>query len=544
MLPLLGKSQLRRWQDWKDAPEVVREVELRAWSEAADDVASTLANLASQADFRNMDLLYEVAHEVNTIWSSKDLWRGRARDAARMSRAAATLKRRLGKMGYDQVVLAWPFAEQVGWQLPGNPERATVVQIWKALQSELYQDVVDHWWPYIRQRIERRSFAGWEDVRATIKSLIDLDYAWRQMPTTDRNFLQLDGGALAERAAQYNRQLVSADEMVELVRILQMRGRSMRQMRIGMLEILRRPMLCSVRVEVVRSAWTLPVDAQGRFDKLLCRMWDGDGRGAPWGKVIRAARHFAVGADDIRVVYHGTEGAVFEIPQGCTNAAAGRLLGQDLGWCTARKGHWLETYAAAGALYVLVSASGSRSQLHAESLQWVDSNNRRLFPDRLPVFQPLVTASGLRLDIHLQPGTRRTSPQARAYMDQRPDALPTLVLFWKSGLAVRPSDEEFGAWLDVVKIDKLSVMMVLDSLVDVAQLGVAVPPRTIRRCVFVVTESSTCIFQELKWVLDQLARAGADVKLALAGNLMNERVERLARLWRAGNGSSDPSGTE
>lgn len=541
MLPLLQFPQLRRWQDWKDAPEQVREAQRTAWCEAADDVARILVSLASQPDSRNMDLLYEVAHEVNTIWSSKDLWNGKDRDAARVNRAAATLRRSLGKTGYDQVVLAWPFAEQVGWQLPDNSARAPVVQIWKALQSELYWSVVDHWWPYIRQRIERRSFAGWDDVRATIKSLNDLNYAWRLMPSKDRDFVQLDGHELARRVAPYKRHLLSADEMVELVRILQMRGRSIMRLRIGMLDVLHRPMLCSVRASVLRAAWTLPSEAQERFDKLLCRMWDGDGRGDAWGKVIRLTRRFAVGPEDIRVIHHGTEGAVFEIPKDCTNADAGRLLGHDLDWCTARKGDWVKTYAAAGPLYVLLTQSGARSQLHAESLQWVDDNNRRLLPERLSVFQPLVTASGLRLNIHLHPGTRRTSAQPRAYMDQRPDALPTLVLFWKSGLAAKPSDDEFGAWLDGVKIDKLSVMMVLDSLVDVAQLGVVVPARAIRRCVYIVTESSTCIFPELKWALDQLARAGADVKLALAGNLMSERVARFARFWRDSNGSSGRS---
>lgn len=543
MLPLLQLPQLRRWRDWKDEPEEIRAAQFAAWREATEDVAHILADLASQPDSRSLDLLYEVAHEVNTIWSSNDLREGKVRDAARVERAKAELRRTLGKADYDQLLLAWSFAEQVGWRLPDDPARVPVVQIWRALQSQLYWDVVDHWSAYIRQRIERRSFTGWDDVRATIKSLIDLDFAWRQMPIKDRDILQLEGPALAARVAPYNRKSVSADEMVELVRILQMRGRSIRRKRIGMLDVVCRPMPYRVRTGVLRAAWTLPADAQERFDKLLCRMWDGDGRGGAWEKVIRLARYFAVGLEDIRIVYHGTEGAVFEILQGCTNAAAGRLLGHDLGWCTARQGDWVESYAAAGPLYVLVTQSGARSQLQAESLQWVGDNNRRLLPERLTVFQPLVTASGLRLDIHLHRGTRRTSVHERAYMDQRPDALPTLVLFWKSGLAAKPSNDEFGAWLDGVTIDKLSVMMVLDSLVDVAQLGVTVPPRVIRRCVYVVTESNTCIFQELKWVLDQLAKAGADVKLALAGNLMNERVERFARFWRAGNGSSDPSST-
>lgn len=541
MLPLLGLPQLRRWRDWKDAPEHVRETQCRAWSEAADRVATILENIAIEADTRNMDLLYEVAHEVNTVWSSKELWRGKDRDAARVGRAATKLKRRLGKIGYEQVVLAWPFAEQVGWHLPDVAGRAPVTKIWKALQHEVGHCRAGHWWSYIRQRIERRSFAGWEDVRSTINSLVAVDYAWRQMPTKDRDFSLLDGPALAALVAPYNRQWLSADEMVELVGILTMRGRSIGPKRIGMLDVVRRPMPGAVRANVLRAGWCLPPEAQKRFDRLLCGMWDGNGRGRAWSKVIYAVRHFAVGADDIRIVYHGTEGAVFEIPRGCTNAAAGRLLGHDLPWCTAREGDWVEVYAAAGPLYVLVTQSGARSQLHAESLQWVDSNNHRLLPERLAVFQTLVTASGLRLDVRLHPGVRRTAAQARAFMDQRPEALPTLVLFWKAGLASRPSDEAFELWVNALKIDKMSGLLVLDSLIDVARHGVLVPPDIIRRCVFALTETTVHSYYELRRALDFLAAAGADVKLALAGNLVNERVARLYRYWSDTNGSSGQS---
>lgn len=547
MFAFLGRPELRHVSTWEKSSEVERTAQRQAWGLAADRIIYQLMKIADRIakdedDEEDHDYALEVAGAALETMTAAGPWRGADPSSIRVRRAVARLRRLAGKAGFNRLRYAHRLASLVGWRHVGERHATlSTKSVWDSFVNNAAYRKAKRWWPYLHKRIEEGRFKDCRDEQATMELLEELEKTWRRIAPDERRIRDLNREGLDALLKPYRRDDLTADEVIELVAILQARGRD-EDVVLRCREAAKSPDLTLtalaplwpslprlVREEALRMLQCVPVGLRPRLEACLLHLWNYGGRGLAWLRVRQAVKFHYVNAADIEVLHHSTAGAVFRIPKGSRTAAAGRLLGHDLPWCTARGDtNWFDHYIAEGPLIVLVTADGRRAQMQLETVQLVDYDNSRVrFWALAEYYQPLIDAWGARYSADFRLEVPRMN-HLRRMLECHPGQMITLAVLVKAGLLRRPSPALSQHWLESLHFDARTAMTALEGFAAFAQVGIEIPDHVVRRAVMALIDTGRGTRDEVMNALDAMRKAGIDVDRALNGSFAGIMA---ARLW-------------
>lgn len=546
MFALMGASEVRHLSTWEMAGEAVRMAQRQAWGRRASGIVDRLIEIAARIaadedDEDDYDPALESAGLALETMMAEGPWRIADTASIRVGSAIARLRRELDPIAFERLRYAHRLATLVDWRHVGVPHaRMSTKSIWGAFVNNVAYRNAKRWWPYLLQRIEDGRFKDCWDTQVTLELLEELESTWRRIAPEGRRIRHLDTAGLDALLKPYRRDDLTADELVELVAILQQRGREddvvlrSREVKVTLTALV--PLWPSlprlVREEALRMLHAVPVALRSRLEALLLRLWSNDGRSLPWLRVRQAVQFHYVNADDIQIHHHSVAGAVLGIPKGCRTAAAGRLLGHDLAWCTARGDrNWFDYYISEGPLFVLVTPDGRRAQLQLETVQLIDYDNSRVRLWSLSNYQALIEAWGARYTAEFKlevPSVYRM----RRTLECHPGQMLTIAVLVQAGMLERPSPALALHWLESLQFDARSVMLGLEGFTALAQVGFEIPDHVVRRAVMALIDTGKGTPDDVTNAFETMKKAGIDVDRALAGSTVGMMAARLWG-WRA-----------
>lgn len=547
MFAFLGRPELRHVSTWEKAGEAQWKAQRQAWGLAADRVVDQLIAIADRIeadedDEEDHDYALEVAAAALETMTAEGPWRIADTASTRVGRAIARLRRELGSAAFQRLRYAHPLAFLMNWRHVGVPHASlSTKSIWGSFVNNVKYRKATRWRPYLLKRIEEGRFKDCWDEQSTSELLEELEKTWRRIAPEQRRIRDLDTEGLDALLKPYRRDDLTADELIELVAILQARGRD-EDVVLRCREAAKSPELTLaalaplwpslprlVREEVLRMLQCVPAGLRARLEAFLLDLWRNGGRGLAWLRVKQAVKFHYVSAADIEVLHHSATGAVFRIPKGCRTAAAGRLLGHDLPWCTARGDtNWFTYYIAEGPLIVLVTADGRRAQLQLETVQLIDFDNSRVrFRALSEYYQALIDAWGTRYSADFKLEVPRIH-YLRRMLECHPGQMITLSVLVQAGLLVRPSSALSQHWLESLHFDARTAMTALEGFAAFAQVGIEIPDHVVRRAVMALIDTGRGTRDEVMNALDDMRKAGIDIDRALDGSFAGMMA---ARLW-------------
>lgn len=547
MFALLGASEVRHLSAWETAGEAERATQRQAWGRTAAGIVDRLIEIsakieADEDDDEDHDPALEAAGMALETMMAAGPWRFADTASSRVSRAIARLRRELSPASFQQLRYAHALAVLVDWRHVGVPHaRMSTKSIWNSFVGNVRYRNAKRWWPYLVRRIEDGRFKDCWDEQCTLELLEELEQTWRRIAPEQRRIRDLDTEGLDALLKPYRRDDLTADELIELMAILQTRGRD-QDVVLRCREAAKAPKLTLsalaplwpslprlVREEALRMLHCVPAELRPRLEAFLLRLWSNDGRGLPWLRVRQAVQFHYVNAADIEVLHHSAAGAVLRIPKGCRTAAAGRLLGHDLPWCTARGDtNWFDYYIAEGPLIVLVTADGRRAQLQLETVQLIDYDNSRVrFWVLSEYYQALIEAWGTRYIADFKLEVPRMN-HLRSMLECHPGQMITLAVVVQAGLLERPSPVLSQHWLESLYFDARTAMTALEGFAAFAQVGIEIPDHVVRRAVMALIDTGRGTRDEVSNAFEAMRKAGIDVDRALDGSYAGMMA---ARLW-------------